>query len=368
MFCQQCGKQIDDSAQFCSHCGAAQQERFSEMPEATPSAGSTPAIHRSGSHVLVPRRVLYLCGAAGVLLIAVASFTFGSSRGQAGSLPVSAGGNAASASTGQMPAVSGAAAESTDSTASLNYLGDGLYSATDGSWTARERTVQGTLNGAEVTAACLTKAVQFNGGFSGWEISFDPTEDFSVTLTLADTVEMGRTYELGDLAGVGRGAPGYLRVDDRRVENEDELDSILDPYFSYRSLPADGENADWRSDLGDAALCIDFVDTEHNMLGATLSFSTVDYFGDPLSFSGVFVAPLPGAGTSSGSFSYHSVDTTTGTVELPESTSDMCQVCHDVGYCKNCNGKGYISDFSNNTTYDCPACNHGECPYCGRHQ
>src|SRR5437868_3579674 len=43
MFCQECGKQIRETAQFCNRCGSPVQQRFNATPAAPPPLTPQPA-------------------------------------------------------------------------------------------------------------------------------------------------------------------------------------------------------------------------------------------------------------------------------------------------------------------------------------
>lgn len=189
-------------------------------------------------------------------------------------------------------------------------MGEGVYCSTDGSWTAKEQTIQGTLNDEMFAVSCSTSSVSYKSGHTGWDILFEPTPDFDVQLALADGIETGRVYALNDLGGVGRGAPGYIQINDHRIENTDGFTSILDPYYSLRSMPPDVDYKDWRDILTDASLYVDFFDEERNALGGTVSFSGMDYYGELLEVSARFVVTLPSGSSPSSGYKFHFVDGT----------------------------------------------------------
>ncbi|MFQ9094815.1 MAG: zinc-ribbon domain-containing protein, partial [Ruminococcus sp.] len=47
MFCQKCGKEIEDGTRFCEHCGAAQDAAAAGNPGTNSNAGVNPTMQAS---------------------------------------------------------------------------------------------------------------------------------------------------------------------------------------------------------------------------------------------------------------------------------------------------------------------------------
>lgn len=47
MFCQKCGKEIEDGTRFCEHCGAAQDAAAGGNPGTNSNAGVNPTMQAS---------------------------------------------------------------------------------------------------------------------------------------------------------------------------------------------------------------------------------------------------------------------------------------------------------------------------------